>query len=100
MSSSVTLKAQHGIHDIDQSCHCSVCPDKMFPPTLTESNRGHHMKVQIQHASGLRKHYFSTRVAHLWNSLSSKTISSKNINIFKHNLSQELSNKFTYTFSY
>ena len=96
-----TYRIMHGIHDIDQSCHCSVCPDKkMFPPTLAERNRGHQMKVQIQHATGLRKHYFSSRTAHLWNNLSSKTISSKNINIFKNNLSQELPNKYTYTFSY
>ena len=94
-------RIMHGIHDIDQSCHCAVCPDKqMFPPSLAENTRGHQMKVQIQHATGLRKHYFSTRVAHLWNSLSPKTIRSKSINIFKHNLSHELPDKYTHTFSY
>ena len=94
-------RIMNGIHDIDTSCYCSLCPGKqMFPPALSQSTRGHHMKVQIQHATGGRQHYFSSRTAHLWNNLSLKTISSKNINIFKNNLSQELPNKYNYNFSY
>ena len=89
-----TYQIMNGIHNIDQSCYCSLCP------SLAQTTRGHQMKVQIQHATGGRQHYFSSRVAHLWNNLSPNTINSKNINIFKNNLSHELPNKINYTFSY
>ena len=91
----------NNIHSIDQNCHCSLCPDKtMFPPTLARNTRGHPKKIQVQHATGIRKHFFSTRVTPLWNNLTTKTVNSRNINIFKNNLNHELLNKYTYTFSY
>ena len=96
-----TYRIMNGVHNIDQSCYCSLCPGKqMFPASLAQTTRGHQMKVQIQHATGGRQHYFSSRVAHLWNNLNPNTINSKNINIFKNNLSQELPNKYNYNFLY
>jgi ribonuclease P/MRP protein subunit RPP40 len=94
-------RIKNNIHSIDQSCYCSLCPDKkMFPPSLSQSTRGHPMKIQVQHATGIRKHFFSTRVTPVWNNLTTKTINSKTINIFKNNLRHELPNKFSYNFSY
>ena len=96
-----TYRIMNNIHDLDNSCHCSNCPEKvMFQKTLSSTTRGHSMKLQIQEATGIRKSFFSTRVTPLWNKLSEKTISSKTINTFKTNLSKELSNKFDFKFTY
>ena len=96
-----TYRIINNIHSIDQSCHCTNCPEKkMFTPTLSRSTRGHSQKLQIQEARGIRKHYFSTRVARSWNNLSQTAISSPSIDSFKSHLSQELPNKFDFTFSY
>ena len=90
-----------GIHDVDQSCCCSICPQKrMFTPALYTSTRGHSKKLQIQESTGIRKHCFSARVSQPWNSLSQKAVSATSINAFKHHLSKELSNKYQFTFSY
>ena len=91
----------NNIHTLDKSCHCSICPNKqMFTQSLSTTTRGHSQKVQIQEATGIRKHFFSTRVAAPWNKLSENTIQSPNINAFKNNLKNELPDKFTFTFSY
>ena len=96
-----TYRIMNSIHDLDNSCHCSRCPDKvMLQQTLNRSTRGHSMKLQIQEATGCRKNFFSTRVAPLWNKLSEKNVSSPTINSFKHNLSKDLSNKFDFKFTY
>ena len=96
-----TYRVLKNIHTIDQNCHCDTCPQKqMFSPSLSNSTRGHDMKLQIQEATGQRKHFFSTRVAKRWNNLSQAAVSSPNINIFKNHLSKELTNKFDFTFSY
>ena len=88
-------------HILDQSCYCSMCPEKqMFTPTLSSSTRGHNRKLQIQEATGIRKHYFSTRVAKPWNDLSQAAVSAPSVNSFKNYLAKELSNKFDYKFSY
>ena len=94
-------RIMNGTHQLDQSCYCSQCPTKqMFSSTLSRSTRGHDRKLQIQEATGIRKHFFSTRVAKSWNNLSQKAVSSPSITAFKHHLSKELSNKFNFTFSY
>ena len=96
-----TFRILNGTHEVDQSCHCSICPNKqMFSPSLSTSTRGHDKKLQIQQATGPRKHFFATRVAKSWNSLSQKAVSSPSVNSFKHHLSKELPNKFDFTFSY
>lgn len=95
-----TYRILNGIHELDLSCHCSICPDKrMFTPSLSRSTRGHDRKLQIQEATGIRKHSFSARVTKQWNNLSQEAVSSPSINAFKHHLSKELPNKFEYTFS-
>ena len=96
-----TYRIIHGVHSIDQDCCCSSCPDKsMFTPSLSRSTRGHSHKLQIQEATGVRKQFFSSRVAESWNKLSEKAVSSPSINAFKNHLSKELSNKFGFKFSY
>ena len=96
-----TFRILNNIHTLDQSCHCSKCPGKMmFSPSLNSSTRGHSKKLQIQEATGIRKHFLSTRVADRWNRLSEETIAAPNINIFKSRLAKELQNKFDFKFSY
>ena len=96
-----TYRIRNNLHKLDQSCHCSICPDKkMFMESLSTTTRGHSKKVQIQEATGIRKHFFSSRVAAPWNNLSEKTIQSPTINAFKNNLKSELPDKFSFTFSY
>ena len=80
-----------GLHAIDQDCKCSICPEKtMLQPSLSSATRGHSKKLQIQTATGVRKHFFSDRSAPTWNKLSEATISSPNINLFKSNLRKDL----------
>ena len=87
-------------HNLDLHCHCQICPNKeMLTPTLSKTTRGHSKKLQIQEATGPRKHYFEARVASLWNQLSEITVTSKNITTFKANLSKDLPNKFNFKFS-
>ena len=87
-------------HNLDLHCHCQICPNKeMLTPTLSKTTRGHSKKLQIQEATGPRKHFFEARVASLWNQLSEITVSSKNITTFKANLSKDLPNKFHFKFS-
>jgi hypothetical protein len=96
-----TFRILNNIHTLDQSCHCSQCPGKMmFSPSLNSSTRGHSKKLQIQEATGIRKHFLSTRVAGRWNRLSEETVAAPNINIFKSRLAKELQNKFDFKFSY
>ena len=97
-----TYRIMNGIHQIDQNCHCSKCPDKkMFmQPAQTVTTRGHSSKLRVQEATGIRRNFFASRVTKDWNNLSEKAISSKNIDIFKSNLKLELKNKFQFKFSY
>ena len=96
-----TYRIMNGIHELDLSCHCSICPSKkMFTPALHQSTRGHDRKLQVQEATGPRKHFFSTRAIKLWNNLSQSAVSSTSINSFKTHLSTELQNKFDFNFSY
>ena len=96
-----TYRILNNIHSIDLNCHCTKCPGKkMFTPSLSTSTRGHSMKLQIQEATGIRKHYFSSRVTSQWNSLSDNTIKSKSLTTFKTHLNNDLPNKFDFNFSY
>ena len=96
-----TYRIMNGDHIIDQSCYCSICPGKqMFTPALSSATRGHDRKLQIQEATGIRKHFFSTRVTKAWNNLSQNAVSASSVNSFKNHLSKELLNKFDYKFSY
>ena len=96
-----TYRIVNKIHDLDLSCHCSQCPDKlMFTPSLATTTRGHQQKLQIQEATGLRKHFFSSRTTAAWNNLPAEAINSPTINTFKSHLKNHIPNKFCYTFSY
>ena len=89
-------------HHVDTDCHCSVCPTKsMLAPTLSSITRGHSKKMQIQPSTGARQNFFENRVCKIWNNLSEKTVSSKNVDIFKNNLFNDIGNtRFNFVFSY
>ena len=89
-------------HQVNRDTYCSLCPGKsMLTPSLNTATRGHSMKLQIQPSTGARQNFFETRVSKIWNSLSEKTVSSKNVDIFKNNLLKDIGEtRFDYTFSY
>ena len=75
----------------------------MFKPSLATQTRGHPYKFQVQHTSGPRRNFFSTRVLDNWNKLSTETVTSTTVNIFKSRLTKEWHNKpdlYQYQFSY
>ena len=97
-----TFRILNGLHEIDRSCYCSLCPDKLLlQPSLAQHTRGHEMKLQIQDATNARQNFFENRVSQLWNSLSNETVTSKNVNTFKGNLDKDLGHqKYLFKFSY
>ena len=75
---------------LDLNTYCYACPEKlMLQPTLSKNTRGHSFKYQIHHHQGHRSNFFTTRIIPLWNKLTEKTVTSKNINIFKANLAND-----------
>ena len=78
-------------HSLIMNCRCPLCPDKALlmdaPATTT---RGNSKKLYVQTSTGKRQHFFSARVTALWNSLSSETVTAKNVNIFKNHLKKDL----------
>ena len=97
-----TYRILNNIHIIDGDCHCLKCPQKhMFMPSLGITTRSNTRKLQIQEATGVRKHYFSSRTTDNWNNLSEKTVTSDTINSFKNNLKNEIGGEmYSYKFSY
>jgi ribonuclease P/MRP protein subunit RPP40 len=99
-----TFKLVHNIDHMSQNTRCSRCPNKMmFQPSLSQHTRGHSLKLQIQEASGARKHFFSTRAIPEWNKLSESTITSSTVNNFKSGLKDDLKHhpdQYHYVFSY
>ena len=78
-------------HEIERSCQCSKCPHKAMLSIVTcGSTRGHSKKLQLQHASKERLHFFENRIVKFWNSLSEAAVCSKNVNIFKNHIDKEL----------
>ena len=83
--------------------HSPICNNPMFKPSLATQTRGHPYKFQVQHTSGPRRNLFSTRVLDNWNKLSTETVTSTTINMFKSRLTKEWHNKpdlYQYQFSY
>ena len=78
---------------LDTRTHCSTCqhnPD-MFTPSLSQSTRGHNLKIQISHHTGARNRFLTSRTIPTWNVLNSNTVNAPNINAFKNSLKSDLS---------
>ena len=98
-----TYRIMTNQHTISGNCHCNLCPTKQLLELSSNTNtRGHRFKLKTQIATGVRKHFFSTRVTADWNNLHEATVSAENVNCFKSRLEKEwpTEEKFTYTFSY
>ena len=98
-----TYRIMTNQHSITGHCNCHLCPTKQLLELSSNTNtRGHQFKLKTQIATGVRKHFFSTRVTSDWNKLNEATVSAENINCFKSRLEKEWSTeeKFNYTFSY
>ena len=68
--------------------------NKMFmQPSQTVTTRDHTSKLRVQEATGIKRNFFASRVTKDWNSLSEKTVSSKNIDIFKSLISKTRAKK-------
>ena len=65
----------------------------MFKPSLATQTRDHPYKFQVQHTSGPRRNFFSTRVLDNWNKLSTETVTSTTVNVFNSRLTKEWHNK-------
>ena len=78
-------------HQVNRECYCSQCPSKsMLAPSMNPTLRGHSKKLRIQTSTGARQNFFENRICNIWNSFSEKTVSSKNVDIFKNNLYKEI----------
>ena len=70
------FKITHGFDTVSISSTCPICNNPMFKPSLATQTRGHPYKFQVQHTSGPRRNFFSTRVLDNWNKLSTETVTS------------------------
>ena len=75
------FKITHGFDTVSISSTCPICNNPMFKPSLDTQTRGHPYKFQVQHTSGPRRNFFSTRVLDNWNKLSTETVTSKYVQI-------------------
>ena len=97
------FKIIHGFDTVSISSTCPICNNPMFKLSLATQTRVHPYKFQVQHTSGHLLNFFSTRVLDNWNKLSTKTVTSTTVNMFKSRLTKEWQNKpdlYQYLFSY
>ena len=94
------FKLTHNMVEMDLDTHCKKCQHNtlMLQKSLRTTTRGHPFKYQIHHHPGIRNRFLTSRVLSHWNSLSTTTVNSASLNIFKNNLLKEssLPNQFTY----
>ena len=82
-----TYKIIQDLDHINMKTYCTHCQNKyMFQKTSVTTNRGHNYKLQVQHATGIRAKYFSTRVTPNWNNLSAEIVNAVSINHLKNAL--------------
>ena len=97
------LKITHGFDTVSISSTCPICNNPIFTPSLVIQTCDHPYKFQVQHTSGPRRNFFSTRVLDNWNKLSTETVTSNTVTMFKSWLTKEWHNKpdlYQYQFSY
>ena len=97
------FKIIKGIDSVQTNRECKVCGNAMLEPSLSTTTRGHDLKLQIQRQTGIRKSFFSARVAQAWNGLSQGTVDAPSVNVFKNRLAREWrgrNNLYNYSFSY
>ena len=96
-------KITQGFDTVSISSTCHICNNPMFNPSLATQTRDHPYKFQVQHTSRHRRNFFSTRVLDNWNKLSTETVTSTTVNMFKSRLTKEWQNKsdlYQYQISY
>ena len=76
-------KILHGAIDVDPSLFFNLCDDSR--------TRGHNYKLSMSYSRlDSRRHFFSSRVVPLWNSLPDRCVNAPNFAIFKSELSKYL----------
>ena len=79
---------------VNKAIDCSKCGNvNMFKMQSNSRTRGHQFKIKIQQTYLKRHHFFSTRVAPIWNSLPSNVVLETSVNRFKSSLSKVSSEK-------
>ena len=77
------------IKRIDSVHQDSTVPIKADVQKSQWYNKRHSEKLQTQRATGYRHHFFATRVAKMWNSLSDDTVQARTVNKLKSRLRRD-----------
>ena len=95
-------KYSHNLIKLDPNTYCPQCKHNtsMLQPSLTRSSRGHNLKFQIHHHSGIRNRFLTSRVLPTWNKLLPETVNAPSINAFKSKLLKDknVPDQFEYLF--
>ena len=95
-------KYTHNLIKLDTNTHCPKCKHntQMLQPSLSTRSRGHNMRYQIHHHTGVRDRFFTSRVLNIWNKLHEKTVNANSVNSFKANLATDttLPDRYAYKF--
>jgi hypothetical protein len=84
-------KLTHSKTHMDTKTHCTSCKHNcdMLTPSLSKHSRPHNLKYQIQHHTGIRNRFYTTRTLPTWNKLKHTTVNAASINIFKTQLESD-----------
>ena len=95
-------KYTHKLIKLDTKTHCLRCKHNtdMLQPTLSSVSRGHNLKFQVHHHTGIRDRFITSRALKHWNRLKPETVNASSINAFKGLLISDpsLPDRFAYKF--
>ena len=93
-------RLQYDLHTCFNIVHNNNClqPQTFFTFSPNTNTRGHQFRFVVPIAkTNIRKHFFSCRVVHPWNSLPSNLVTNPNLINFKHGLRRINLNKYLTT---
>jgi hypothetical protein len=95
-------KYSHNLIKLDTNTQCPQCrySTNMLQPSLSASHRGHNLKYQIHHHTGVRGRFFTSRTLNTWNKLHTTTVNANTVNTFKSKLDSDgsLPDRYAYKF--
>ena len=95
-------KYTHDKIQLDTNTHCPKCKHNtsMLQPSLGTTHRGHNLKFQIHHHTGVRDRFLTSRVLNTWNRLHHTTVNATSVNAFKTKLQTDTSlpDRYDYKF--
>lgn len=87
-----TFKLMHSIDTMNLNTRCQKCNNGMLNLSHNEHTRGHALKLLKPKTTGVRSHFFATRIINDWNKLSSGTVFALSVNDFKKGLREDWAN--------